>query len=350
MASGIARRAAFGRQLPLPRRPSVVDIGGAAGALASGCGAGGDRRRRMPTTCRFRVHHLLHQRSTYSVAWAERFAEGDAFASPLQVSVGGEWRSRLRDRSTGLALTNCTSCRRNHSEASTDSDASTAEPQPADGDNGKDTLQQQSTDRRPQSDPTARRPTQKCDPYGLQGASLSRAQCLEWMPTLDDGWRLLPPEGDVANPQNGNADSEAIGAQPVYLQRQYHHPTLHDASQFLTRIGLLATNLNHYPFLSVERVLVDDIHNVGGSADESSSNQSNDNGKRRRKVKGWIFRSTVRCATYRPPVAGAPARKADAGGADEAKGLTYHDFHLAMSVDVEVAREEVRRLLCERTT
>ena len=72
--------------------------------------------------------------------------------------------------------------------------------------------------------------------------------------------------------------------------------------------------------------------------------------KRRRKVKGWIFRSTVRCATYRPPVAGAPARKADGGGADEAKGLTYHDFHLAMSVDVEVAREEVRRLLCERTT
>jgi len=76
--------------------------------------------------------------------------------------------------------------------------------------------------------------------------------------------------------------------------------------------------------------------------------------RKKRKAKGWVFRSTVRCSTYRPPTVGSvrtsPRRKSDDDGGASGEfrgdeGLTYHDFHLAMSVDVEANREEVRALL-----
>ncbi|KAL7533317.1 hypothetical protein ACHAXR_009795 [Thalassiosira sp. AJA248-18] len=229
----------------------------------------------------------------------------------------------------------------------------TAETQPAEHDLGN---KNQSTERRPKSfDPTAKRPTQKCDPYGLQGESLPYKQCLDWMTTLEDGWVLLQSENDDAN--NNNFDDTIIDhaaiieRTPVFLQKQYYHPTFHEASQFLSHIALLATNLNHFPFLSMERILVDDLNNIHGDHKHADSNDNNATAKiKKRKIKGWVFRSTIRCSTYRPPTAGSTksgrSLQTDGkGGLHKDQGLTYHDFHLALNVDVELNREEVKRLL-----
>jgi len=227
------------------------------------------------------------------------------------------------------------------------------------------------------SDPTAKRPTPKCDPYGLQGESLSHAQCVGWLPTLEDGWRIHPSSEDYDNTNTTtDADEESDNHKnsttnitesksstnndkPTFLQKQYYHATFHEASQFLSHITLLATNLNHYPYLSMERILVDDLNNVYGKNDNNAtstttreSNTINTTTKRKqRKIKGWVFRSTVQCSTYRPPTTKAPSAKGTSnprpppGEYPKDKGLTYHDFHLAMSIDVEVSREEVKRLL-----
>jgi hypothetical protein len=244
--------------------------------------------------------------------------------------------------------------------------------------------------RRPTSDPTVKRPTQKCDPYGLAGKSLSYTECIALISTLEDGWRLSvdPRENSNEEARNhtnhlNNSRSDEYGAistcsSPIFLQKYYHHPTFHEASKFISHIALLATNHNHFPYLSIERILVEDLHNIyplGGDtecnlADDSLGINNTaddirtelpDSGIRKRKVpkvKGWIFRSTVRCSTYRPSTtSNANSHSSQENSrcisfrenitehSSRKKGLTYHDFHLAMSVDVEVNREDVKRWL-----
>ena len=199
-------------------------------------------------------------------------------------------------------------------------------------------------------DPFAKRPSEKCDPYGLAGQSLSRKECLDWLGTLECGWKLV--DGDTE--QNG---PEAEEQAPTFLQKQFYHSTFHNASHFLSHISLLSTNLNHYPFLSMERVLVDDLSTVSnntntGTGGEPSANDdvldSSGTRRKRRKIKGWVFVSTVRCSTYRPPLTRASLEDAhDSSLQFYDKGLTYHDFHLAMNIDIESSREGCKTTLID---
>jgi pterin-4a-carbinolamine dehydratase len=181
------------------------------------------------------------------------------------------------------------------------------------------------SDKATRFDPTAKRPTQKCDPYGLSGQSLSYQECINQLSTLEEGWKLK-------NADHGATEEES----PTFLEKQFYHDTFYTASRFMSQISLLCTNLNHYPQLSIERLLVDDVtkfYNTQKAADISDN-------LKKRKIKGWVFVSTIRCSTYRPPT-----KKEDTGALE--KGLTYHDFHLAMSVDVEANREEMGQLLLQ---
>jgi hypothetical protein len=105
----------------------------------------------------------------------------------------------------------------------------------------------------------------------------------------------------------------------------------------------------------MERILVDNLiprrkgnkHNIRAEAKSLSSDGKSNHGtasttRKKRKTRGWLFRSTVRCSTYRPPTT-APSHASDDRECID-KGLTYHDFHLAMSIDVEANREELKRL------
>ena len=181
------------------------------------------------------------------------------------------------------------------------------------------------TSNRPgRADPTTKRPTQKCDPYGLSGQSLSYQECCNQLLTLDEGWKLTDTNHSITL------------VTPAFLEKQFYHETFYTASRFLSQISLLCTNLNHFPQLSMERVLVDDVtkyYNTEMAADVSDVSKN-------RKIKGWVFVSTIRCSTYRPPT-----KKEDTDATNTDKGLTYHDFHLAMSIDIEANREELGQLL-----
>jgi len=84
-------------------------------------------------------------------------------------------------------------------------------------------------------DPTAERPTNKCDPYGLQGESLSYAQCAEHMRTFSNETEV-PDEEDET---------------PAFLQKRYFHKTFHEMSQFLYGVSLVAEKINHNSSLSI---------------------------------------------------------------------------------------------------
>jgi pterin-4a-carbinolamine dehydratase len=197
-------------------------------------------------------------------------------------------------------------------------------------------------------DPFAKRPSQKCDPYGLAGQSLSHNECLHWLDTLECGWKLIG--GDTDDRQK-NLEKET----PIFLQKKFYHATFHDASRFLSQISLLSTNLNHYPFLSMERVLVDDLNSVSNSTtthrksteveQDATCTSAQSDKQKRTKVKGWLFVSTVRCSTYRPPTTRVNLDPKDGWGQNKDKGLTYHDFHLAMNIDIECNREGFALLL-----
>ncbi|KAL3804720.1 hypothetical protein HJC23_008535 [Cyclotella cryptica] len=149
-------------------------------------------------------------------------------------------------------------------------------------------------------DPTAKRPTTKCDPYGLSGQSLSYTECHNLLGTLADGWRLMyaadMPEtlGNAqVNEESDTTNSTHSLMTPSFLQKQFYHDSFYDASRFLSHVSLLATNINHYPYLSMERVLVDDLNQFQNSIRESNDHGGDDDDdggsgikKLRRKIKG----------------------------------------------------------------
>ena len=181
----------------------------------------------------------------------------------------------------------------------------------------------------PKPDPTAKRPTQKCDPYGLSGASLSNQQCIAQCSTLEPGWRLTNAH---------YTDLEGGDETPIHLEKTFYHETFYTASRFASQITLMCTNVNHYPEILLKRVRVDDVNefyntNKVGCIDNT--------GGKTRKIQGWLFTSTVRCSSYRPAL--TKNEKTDSKSCD--KGLTYHEFHLAMNIDVETDLEELGQLL-----
>ena len=254
------------------------------------------------------------------------------------------------------------------------------------------------------ADPTAKRPTRKCDPFGLDGNSLSYEECNNtWMSTLEKGWTLIiipPPRhsSDITIEGKGHEESQELAAtttaataNPTFLRKHYYHKSFLDASQFITHISSVATYNNHYPHLSFERILSSEVVSSSTSKenevemeeeeemevekevmqhqhladkvmneqseeveDNSSSSSSSSpqtknfidkNTANRRRVMGWIVRSTIQCSTYRPP-----STSSSISSDDNSRGLTYHDFHLALCIDVEVERNNsIQSLLLDST-
>ena len=338
LMAGIIRRRAIGSiGRPVYFQLSIITSGDGCSSLSSGR-YGDDVQQRE-------LHTRQKQRQVIRSG-----VNDDVYYPHTSKCIRPLSRRYLHNQSTGAR---CRESRYIHSQSTADSDAN-------------NNIKQQQIIQSHKSDPTAKRPTQKCDPYGLQGESLSSAKCLEWMSTLEGGWTLLDStEKDMTTTIRNNLKHESrmtdttTATAPKFLQKQYYHHTLHDASRFLSHISLVATNINHYPFLSMERILVDDVNNIHergdnqmdetGTTDSSSlgiDNSGDNKVPRKRKMKGWAFRSTIRCSTYRPPTSGSTnsqgMNKSESLHKD--KGLTYHDFHLALSVDIEVNREEVKHL------
>jgi len=252
------------------------------------------------------------------------------------------------------------------------------------------------------ADPTAKRPTRKCDPFGLDGNSLSYEECNNtWMSTLEKGWTLIiipppPPSSDITIEGKGHEESQLYAApataNPTFLRKHYYHKSFLDASQFITHVSSVATYNNHYPHLSFERILTSEVVSSSTSkevqeeemevekeevmlqqhltsddkvmnekceeVEENTSSSSsppqteklidnkNNTANRRRRVMGWIVRSTVQCSTYRPPATSISISSDD----NSSRGLTYHDFHLALCIDVEVKRNNsIQSLLLDST-
>lgn len=220
-------------------------------------------------------------------------------------------------------------------------------------------IQHKQPKRSNKTDPTAKRPTKKCDPYGLNGQSLSFDECFNLLSTLDDGWRILDSSlTTIETVEDG--DTTVL---PKVLQRQCYHNSFHEASKFLSYIAYISTNINHYPILTMERILVDDLNNIVQTNNTTNciNNLSNDDNVQvskknssssSRKVKGWMFQSTISCSTYRPSSSlssnqrqSKEERESISSDIHGDKGLTYHDFHLAMSIDVELNKNEIKSLI-----
>jgi pterin-4a-carbinolamine dehydratase len=160
-------------------------------------------------------------------------------------------------------------------------------------------------------DPTARKPNQKCDPYGQKGKPLSYDEASLQLQTLDEGWVLMPRKDTsvqstkhVKNPsvEDDDLPQSVLHLPPTSLMKRFSHSNYLDASKFTSIISAVAHNNHHYPTITIQRRLLQ---------------------------KSWEINTIVSCHTQ------------------VLNGLSYHDFYIAMMIDVEVNREEVARLLMD---
>jgi len=126
---------------------------------------------------------------------------------------------------------------------------------------------------KPRPDPSARRPNQKCDPYGQGGKPLTAAEAERLLATVHSDWKL-------------QGEHEQETKSPTHLTRSFHHHDFLSGSSFLHHLAAVAQMNDHYPELRLERQL-----------------------DSRRKQ--WIVVSTVRCHTF------------------VLQGLSHHDFYVA---------------------
>lgn len=152
------------------------------------------------------------------------------------------------------------------------------------------------TDAIPRSprDPTARRPNQKCDPYGQGGKPLTLAEAQKLLTTLDKEWKLdLGPQQQPVEQDHG--DGEQPGPDvviPVALYKELYHTEFLQGSAFLHKVAAVAQMNNaHFPTLRLERRIVP-------------------------RRKEWQVVSNVECRTK------------------VLEGLSHHDFFLAMVRDL----------------
>jgi len=140
-------------------------------------------------------------------------------------------------------------------------------------------------------DPTAKRPNRICDPFGQNGQPMKMNEALSQLSLLDSGWHI-------------ERNKDSMNDTPQYLQKEYYHSNYIDGSKFISKIAAVAHNNNHYPSIHLERRLM-------------------------KKEKAWRVVSTVICHTV------------------VLEGLSFNDFHIAMLIDVEVDRNEVKSLLVQ---
>lgn len=131
---------------------------------------------------------------------------------------------------------------------------------------------------KPRPDPFARRPNQKCDPYGQNGKPLTAFKAEELLPTVHHDWKL-DGKCDIASSENGV---------PIFteLTRRFTHPDFISGSWFLQHVAAVAQMNDHYPALRLDRIL-----------------------DSRRKQ--WVVISTITCHTF------------------VLQGLSHHDFFVA---------------------
>ena len=119
-------------------------------------------------------------------------------------------------------------------------------------------------------DPFARRPNQKCDPYGQGGKPLSSADAERLLLTVDPKWQL-----------------EYTTTEATTLVRHFAHDTFLDAAALVHHVAAVAEGQQHYPLrVQIERLLDS-------------------------RAKVWTPTTTVRCHTT------------------VLQGLSHHDFFLA---------------------
>ena len=129
-------------------------------------------------------------------------------------------------------------------------------------------------------DPTAKRPTKKCDPYDQGGKPLEGKECDRLLSTLDPQWKLVCEEGSE---------------NPNILRRSFVHENFMIGATFIQKIAAVAFVNNHYPSLSLVRKL---------------------------DHKSWKVMSRVDCRT------------------EVLGGLSYNDFQIAMYIDLEADRHK----------
>jgi len=161
-------------------------------------------------------------------------------------------------------------------------------------------------------DPTARRPTKVCDPYGQGGRPLEHSDAKGLLSTLDAGWFLTEINSSDNNRSDKDGDNNKTSSVPASeiishgapksLAKEFFHPDFICGSKFISIVSAVAHNNNHYPKISLERRLM-------------------------KREKAWRVVTKVCCYT---PTLG---------------GLSFNDFHVAMLIDVEASRPEMDRIL-----
>jgi pterin-4a-carbinolamine dehydratase len=151
------------------------------------------------------------------------------------------------------------------------------------------------------SDPTAKRPNRYCDPYGQGGKPLQDIQTLQT--TIHAEWKVeYRQDDDNDDTQSTTTTTTTI---PVAIVREFWHPDFLTGARFVQRMAAVAQLNAHYPSIMLDRRPM----------------------TAPRQQKYWQVISTIRCSTL---VLG---------------GLSTHDFHLAMLIDVEAERDDIQPLL-----
>jgi pterin-4a-carbinolamine dehydratase len=160
------------------------------------------------------------------------------------------------------------------------------------------------------SDPLAKRPSKKCDPYGNNGQPLSMQQIQLYIPTIDSEWRVNVRDVDPDNNNAGGNSTDLVETEdepePYSLTRQFYHANYLDASKFVTTVAAVCHLQNHFAKFTMERKL-------------------------HPQHKTWVVVLEIECTT---PIL---------------NGLSINDFHVAMLMDVECQRSIMQQLVLPET-
>lgn len=128
---------------------------------------------------------------------------------------------------------------------------------------------------------------------------MSHSDAQNLLQTLDDGWKLQTRE-----PTEKRSKHDDEGETPISLYKEFNHSDFLKGAKFISNIAAVAHNNNHYPLITLERKLFKNDGNVW-----------------------WGVVSTIHCRT------------------EVLGGLSYHDFHVAMLIDIEIARDSIASLI-----
>jgi pterin-4a-carbinolamine dehydratase len=93
-------------------------------------------------------------------------------------------------------------------------------------------------------DPTAKRPTEKCDPYGQGGKPMSQAEADVYKATLDEEWTFVTADDNHDHPIA--LVREFLLLQPEYLQ----------GSRLVHKLAAIAEMNAHFPTITLDRQIV----------------------------------------------------------------------------------------------